>query len=710
MTAVFKKELKMYFTSFFAYFYYALFFLVLGVFFVVNCLSTYSTQFGYYVLSRGFLVIVMLLPFCTMRLFAQEKRSKTDQLLFTAPVSAFSVLLGKYLATMVFILIPVLCSLLYPILISGQGEMSVRFLAGTYIATVLVTLVLLSVGLFLSSLTSNVVLAAAVTYGFYAVVLLGRIIEGITNTETFYYIIHNTSLYNKYYDMMSGIVRSGDIIYLLSLIVGFFLLTWLVLEKRRLGSKGMAIGMVFVILLAALISGTAFHFTKVYDFTAEGLLTLSKETEETVKNISKPTDIYYIGARSRANATYQELFNEYARLNENLKFHYKNVETDSAFREKYLYNVSQITETSILVVCDERYIYLDSEDYISTVQTSQYSRKSTLEIENQLTSAIYYTNSEEINKICTVTGHGEETLNSDFTNLLLLNNYEMEELNLDEIANSIDTTIPEDCEAILMNAPQVDYSEESLKVLKEYLEDGGRLFVSIDPLNEEVEHLFSFLNEYGLDLNQGVIIENEEENYVYDTAYYLMPKIQNTEVTKFLLENNMRVLTMTSKGIVKEGKANGYTCTDILTTSGKAFSKVTDFENMTSKGEDDIGGPFSVAALAQNPEKGMVFLITSNIFFNEEVDADSAGANRRFFLSVMDELTGNDTGSLAAGKEVGNQVALYPNTLQNMLKIITIVIIPVLIAVIGIAVMVVRYRYMFFSLFRKRKENAYDEK
>ncbi|MCI8510112.1 MAG: ABC transporter permease [Lachnospiraceae bacterium] len=710
MTAVFKKELKMYFTSFFAYFYYALFFLVLGVFFVVNCLSTYSTQFGYYVLSRGFLVIVMLLPFCTMRLFAQEKRSKTDQLLFTAPVSAFSVLLGKYLATMVFILIPVLCSLLYPILISGQGEMSVRFLAGTYIATVLVTLVLLSVGLFLSSLTSNVVLAAAVTYGFYAVVLLGRIIEGITNTETFYYIIHNTSLYNKYYDMMSGIVRSGDIIYLLSLIVGFFLLTWLVLEKRRLGSKGMAIGMVFVILLAALISGTAFHFTKVYDFTAEGLLTLSKETEETVKNISKPTDIYYIGARSRANATYQELFNEYARLNENLKFHYKNVETDSAFREKYLYNVSQITETSILVVCDERYIYLDSEDYISTVQTSQYSRKSTLEIENQLTSAIYYTNSEEINKICTVTGHGEETLNSDFTNLLLLNNYEMEELNLDEIANSIDTTIPEDCEAILMNAPQVDYSEESLKVLKEYLEDGGRLFVSIDPLNEEVEHLFSFLNEYGLDLNQGVIIENEDENYVYDTAYYLMPKIQNTEVTKFLLENNMRVLTMTSKGIVKEGKANGYTCTDILTTSGKAFSKVTDFENMTSKGEDDIGGPFSVAALAQNPEKGMVFLITSNIFFNEEVDADSAGANRRFFLSVMDELTGNDTGSLAAGKEVGNQVALYPNTLQNMLKIITIVIIPVLIAVIGIAVMVVRYRYMFFSLFRKRKENAYDEK
>ena len=645
-----------------------------------------------------------------MRLLAQERRSKTDQLLFTAPISAFSVLMGKYLATMVFIMIPVLCSLLYPILISGQGEMSLRFLAGTYLATVLVTLAMLSVGLFLSSLTSNVVLAAAVTYGFYAIILLGRVLEGIISKESLYYIVHNMSLYNKYFDMMSGIVRSGDIIYLFALIVGFFLLTWLVLEKRRLGNKGVAIGMVFVISVITLVSGTAFHFTKVYDFTAEGLLTLSKETEEIVKNVNKPTDIYYIGAKSRANATYQELFDKYAQLNENLKFHYKNVETDSAFREKYLYNVSRITETSILVASDERYVYLDSEDYVSTVQTSQYSRKSTLEIENQLTSAIYYVNSEEVNKICIVTGHGEEVLNSDFSNLLRLNNYETEALNLDEIANSIDTVIPEDCKAILMNAPQVDYSEEALNVLKDYLENGGRLFVSIDPLNEEVEQLFSFLEEYGLVLNQGVIIENEEKNYVYDTAYYLIPKVQDTEVTKFLLENNMRVLTMTSKGIIKEGKANGYTCTDILTTSGKAFSKTDDFENVTSKGEDDIGGPFSVAALAQNQEKGKVFLITSNIFFNEEVDADSAGANRRFFLSVMDGLTGNDTRILAAGKEVGNQVALYPNTLHNMLKIIAIVIIPVLIAVIGLAVVAVRYRFMAFNLLRKRKKNAHDEK
>lgn len=709
MIAVLKKELKMYFTSFFAYFYYALFFLVMGVFFVFNCLTTYSTQFGYYVLSRGFLVIAIILPFCTMRLLAQEKRSKTDQLLFTAPVSVFSVLLGKYLATMFFLLLPVLCSLIYPILISGQGEMSVRFLAGTYIATILVTLVLLSVGLFISSLTANAVLAAAITYGFYVVVLLGRIIEGITTSDVVYHIVHDTSVYNKYFDMVSGIVRSGDIVYLLLLMVVFFLLTWIVLERRRIGNKGIAIRMVCVILGAVCISRTAFHFTEVYDFTAEGLLTLSKETGEIVKNVEKQTDIYYMGEQSRANATYQELLNEYGRLNDNIKIHYQNAGTDSDFREKYLSNVSRITETSILVVCDERYIYLDSEDYISTVQTSQYSQESTLEIENQLTSAIYYVNSEDTDKICVMTGHGEETLNSDFRNLLLLNNYELKEWNLEETVASLKTTFPEDCKAVLINSPQLDYSEDCLDALKEYLTSGGNLFISVDPLNEDVEQLFAFLKEYGLELNQGVVIEKEEGNYVYDTAYYLMPKIQDTEVTKFLKENNLRVLTMTSKGIVKDGNANGYTCTDVLTTSSKAFSKVADFDNVTSKGENDIGGPFSVATLAENPEEGKIFLLTSNIFFHEEADLDSAGANRKFFLAVMNTLTGNDTVIMAAGKEVGNQVALYPNTLQKMLKIVTIVIVPVIIVFIGMVIFIIRHRNKDFVLFKKRKKNVYDE-
>ncbi|MGN0154597.1 MAG: Gldg family protein [Lachnospiraceae bacterium] len=704
MTAILKKELKTYFTSFFAYFYYALFFLVLGVCFVVNCLSTYSTQFGYYVLSKGFFVIAAVIPLCTMGLFAQEKRSKTDQMLFTAPVSIFSILLGKYLATFLFLFLPVALSCIYPVLIAGQGEMSVRFLMGVYIAIVLVGMSLLSLGMFISSMTSSVVLAAIITYGLYAVVLLGRILESVVSADGLYYFLHNFSIYNKYNDMVSGIVRSGDIAYLLLLSAGFFVLTWLRLDHQRIGNKVFAAKTVLLVACVCVLSGIFFHCTRVYDFTSEQLLTLSDETKEVVKNVEKQTDIYYMGERSRANATYQELFQEYKRLNDNIQIHYKNVETDLAFRQQYLGNVSAVTETSILVVCGDKYIYLDSADYVASIQTSKYSYKNILEIENQLTSAIYYTNSEDTSKICYITGHGEENLTSGFHNLLMMNSYDLDELNLAESLSSIEANFPESCLAVLLNAPQTDYSDDEIKALKQYMEDGGKLFVTIDPLNEELDNLYAFLADYGFDIEQGVIIEGEETNYAYDTAYYIIPKIQKNEITNPLIENNLHVLTMTSKGIKKNGEANGYSCTDLLTTSGRAFSKVSDFENATTKGENDISGPFSVASLSENKDGAKIFLLTSNIFFNEEVDMDSAGANRKFFLSVMDYLTGNDSGIMIPGKDVGNQTALYPNTAQTRIRIVAIVVVPFVILLIGVIVIIIRYKNIRFRALQKKKE------
>lgn len=710
MHAVLKKELKTYFTSLFAYLYYAVFFLVTGIFFVTNCLTTYSTQFGYYVLSRSFFVTAAIIPFCTMRLFAKERRSKTDQLLFTAPVSTFSVLAGKYLATVIFVLLPVLLSAIYPCLIAGHGEMSVRFLMGSYIGVFLITLVLLSIGMFVSALTTNSVLAAVVSYVVYLIILLGRLIESIVaENDRWYRFLHNGSILNKYNDMISGIVRSGDIIYLVILIVCFFLLTWAVLESHRQSRKKVTVYMTGVITGSLIISLMALSHTKVFDFTAERLLTLSEQTQQVVSKVDKPTDIYYIGLRSRANATYQELLNAYQELSNNITIHYKDVSSDSAFREQYLADINSVSESSILVVCGEKYIYLSSDDYITTTQTSAYSYDRILEIEEQLTRAIVYTNAEEADKLCVLSGHGEEELNSGFKNLLLLNNYEFDEVNLPETMASIQETIPEDCKALFINAPQTDFSEDEIDILKDYLKSGGKLFVTIDPLNEDIALFYAFLKEYGMDIQPGVVIEKDASRYIYNTPYYLVPVIQDTEYTQEILKKNLVVLTMTSKGILKNGKGNGYTCTDILTTGNTAYSKVSDYDNLTTKTEEDITGPFSVAACSENPEEGSLFLITSNIFFNEEADEESQGANRRFFIEILKQITGTQASVWIEGKNVGSQMALYPNGTQAMIEIVTIIVVPTCIILLGIMVLVLRYKNVSYYLFKKRKKNEEKE-
>lgn len=488
-------------------------------------------------------------------------------------------------------------------------------------------------------------------------------------------------------------------------------MTWIALEAKRDQKKITFIKGSIVTVTVVLLSVLAFHFSTVFDFTAERLLTLSDKTKEIVEAVENPTDIYYLGLRSRANATYQELFNQYTSMNDNIKVHYKNIYEDNRFREMYLGDISNVEEASLIVASGKKYVFLDSSDYISTIWTSKYAYKSLLEIENQITSAIAYTNSEKNESLYMIKGHGESDLAPDFLNLLLMNNYAIDSLSLSDIIQSFDTDIPKDCKALIINSPQVDYTEKEIALLKEYIAEGGKLFASIDPLNESFSNLYAFFKEYGLDVKSGVVIEGDETHYILETPYYLVSEMENTEITKQLMKDKLRVLTMTSKGIKKCSPMSGFKVTEVLTTSAQAFSKVENFEKMTTKSENDIMGPFSTAAFSEKNNGGAVFLLTTNLLFEEEVDTDSLGANRKFFLNVINYLTENDTILLIDGKEISNQTALYPNTMLTRIKVVTIIVIPVVILLTGIVVIILRRKNInLTSLKRDRvKENETEE-
>ena len=705
MIAILKRELKMYYSSLFAYIYYAVFFLVTGIFFALCLLDTYSTEFGYYVLGAVFYVVVLMLPFCTMKLFAVERKYKTDQLLFTAPVSSFSILFAKYLATFIFTMLPLLLSVIYPILISNYGTMDVRFLLASYLGCFLVMVLFMTIGIFVSTLTTNAVLAVVISYVIYALIILSRMIEALVPVAGVRLFVHELSAFNKFNDMISGIVRSGDIIYLCTLTIVFFLLTWIVLESRRVSFTKTFTQGITVVCIGALVCFLGFANSKVYDFTAESLLTLSEQTMQLVEGIQKDTTVYYIGHESTANATYRELLNKYDDMNEHLKIEYKDVSTDLEFQTKYMSELSYINEASMLVVCGERHIYLDSVDYVTSKMINSYSNESILEIESQLTKAIYYVNQDETTLISTVTGHSEHGLNSEFSNMLSLSGFELKSVDLPSQVGSLHNAFRDDCEIVFINAPQTDYTKEEIKLLEDYLEDGGNIFVVLDPLTDELENLYAFLKKYGLDVQPGIVIERQSGMYTENIMYYLVPELMECSFTENIINENMYIYTMTSKGILPNGSGNGYQCEDLLMTSGKSFSKINDYENLDTDGEYDIGGPFSVASCAQSETKGSLFLLGSDVFFHEEADAASLSANRRFFLEVMNKLVDNASAIWIDGKQVGNQVALYPYHSQRFVKVFVIGIVPIVIILIGIIVICIRNKNIAPVLRKKKVEN-----
>lgn len=164
MIAIMLRELRAYFWSPIGYIFMGFFLLLTGFFFALNSVIPGNPRFQV-VLSQIVVIFLFLVPILTMRLVAEEKKQRTDQLLLTVPVSVFGVVLGKYLAAVGVFIASLLITVLYPISLSFFGSIPVWEIIGGYIGFFLLGSTFIAIGLLMSSLTENVVIAAITTFG-----------------------------------------------------------------------------------------------------------------------------------------------------------------------------------------------------------------------------------------------------------------------------------------------------------------------------------------------------------------------------------------------------------------------------------------------------------------------------------------------------------------------------------------------------------------
>ena len=161
MKAVCKHELRNYFHSLTAYVFGAFLLAFVGFGAMLYNLQAAVSNFEY-VLDFGSLVLVVIVPILTMRVVAEERRQKTDQLLYSLPITTFQVIVGKYLALLVIYLIPLAVISIYPLIFSQFGDVYLPTSYGSIFAFFLMGAALIAVGVFLSSLTDDQGLAAGI--------------------------------------------------------------------------------------------------------------------------------------------------------------------------------------------------------------------------------------------------------------------------------------------------------------------------------------------------------------------------------------------------------------------------------------------------------------------------------------------------------------------------------------------------------------------
>lgn len=166
MKAIYKRELKAYFTSMQAYIYLALFVCITGIFYFVADIIYGYNDFASFVLSNfNYMIFIygIAIPILTMRLFAEEKRHKTDQLLLTAPVSVWEIVLGKYLACATIFVIGLAIISIFPVIIAINGTIPVGNTISGYVGVLLFALCIMAIGTLISSLTEEPVISVIVS-------------------------------------------------------------------------------------------------------------------------------------------------------------------------------------------------------------------------------------------------------------------------------------------------------------------------------------------------------------------------------------------------------------------------------------------------------------------------------------------------------------------------------------------------------------------
>ena len=232
MFAIFKRELKAYFTSPLGYVFLAIFYAFSGLFFYIFSLSVGSTDISSVFLMM-FMVLMVFVPLLTMRLLSEDKKQKTDQLILTAPVSLLSIVMGKFLAAYAIFAIGVAVMPVYGFVMSTFATVSWLPIWGNTVGLLLLGGIFVSIGLFISSLTENQMIAAIGGFFINLMVLLMNTLKSALPNGFLQDVLSSISVYSRYSEITSGIFSLSSLIFFVSVIFIFLFLTVRVLEKRR---------------------------------------------------------------------------------------------------------------------------------------------------------------------------------------------------------------------------------------------------------------------------------------------------------------------------------------------------------------------------------------------------------------------------------------------------------------------------------------------
>lgn len=544
-----KKELKTFFSSLSGY-------VVLFFFLITNGLFLWVIPNHYNIFESGMadlqpffslapMLYLFLVPVLCMRLFAEERRSGTLELLFTRPVSLFRIVTAKYLAGYILVLFSILPTLLYPItlfyLSQPVGNIDTGGIIGSYIGLMFLSGIYVAAGVWASALTDNQIVAFL-----YAMVLSFLLFSGVdfvSELPVFADVQNDILMWgiNYHYEPMSrGVIALSDVIYFLSFI---FFFIWLTVRRfRRLRFR-----VVYVAVLCVVVNILAARIYVRVDITNDKRYTLSANTRQLLKGLDKSVsvDLFLAGKLPPGMQKLQyettRMLEEFRRVTGN-KIRYNLIDpaevTDKEEKKQMVQYLSsrgimpvnlnrksedetlsqQIIFPGLLVYDDSTEVSVNLLQNMPGYSGNENVNHSVEALEYELTKALRLLTRNEKKSVAFLVGHGElpypELMDISKT---LLYYYNVDFVSADSLAEDL-----ERYDALVVAKPTQDFPEKDKYILDQYIMNGGRVLWCVDEVDvnhdalKEQETIFAvyrplniedMLFKYGVRINPELLLD-----------------------------------------------------------------------------------------------------------------------------------------------------------------------------------------------------------
>lgn len=694
MRAIYKRELRSYLHTVTGALFITATLVLIGIYF-----TAYNLLRGYpyvsYALSSSSFLFMITIPILTMKILADERKNKTDQLILTAPISVGKIVLAKYFAmvTILLMAIAVVCS--YPIALSFFGEIPFGESYTAILGYTLFGMTGIAIGMLISSMCESQVIAAVLTF---LVIFVGYMMDGIcslisSSGNIVTTVLQCFDLVEPLDNLFSGIFDIAGVVYYLSLIVLFIFLTTQSIQKRRwsISTRSLKTGaysstliiIVFVAVIMANLTVTELpaDITQL-DVTSQKLYSLTDDTKTLMKRLEQDVTIYVISSEESSDTTVDKTLARYEQLSDHIRVEYKDPLVSPNFYKSFADSVSS---NSLIVVSGDRSKVIDYYDlYEQEFDYYTYSSSVTgYDAEGQITSAIDYVTNEELPMIYQLEGHGEASLESSFTEVLSKENVEITTINLLQYDE-----VPEDAAAILLLSPTTDLSSDDADKIISYLQNGGKAVISVTLTENEMPNFDRVLEAYGVTNTYAMVIENDR-NYYSQSPYYLLPEIQSSELTSEIY-NQKYIFAPYTMGLDFNLDSEERTVESFLTTSGNAYAKADPLNVSTLEYEEgDTQGTFTVGALITEGDTE-VAVIASGYVFTESADSMVSGANSTLFGNIIAKFAGKEDSVSIAAKSYSMDNITVSQSGVILLGVLFTIALPLLILIAGVFVWIRR--------------------